>query len=551
MTKMSMGCAKAIVSCMKLEQVEKVFCVPGESYLPLMDAIYDEPTIDLISTRHEGGAAFMAEGYAKATGKPGVVMATRAVGGANAAIGVHTAFQDSTPMIVFLGQVHSKFRGREGFQEVDLDRFFAPIAKWTVELNDAERAVEIVQRAFRIAQSGRPGPVIISLPEDMLKQTATYVLGPPVKKPAPAPNSYEIAMIESYLQTAKKPLIIAGGGVISANGEEELIAFAEQNDLPVVAAFRRHDVFPNHHPLYCGHLGLGTDKQILATVKLADVIIAIGTRLSEVTTQDYSLLSTNQTLIHIDIDEDILGKTYPPTVGVIADAKEALNALRQIDVNGNWQNWITTRRVVYEASCKQSIEFDKETLTNDDVIFVLRRCLPANAIMTNDAGNFAGWVHTYYQFQQKRTYIGPTSGAMGYGLLAAIGAKLAHPDRIVVSLSGDGGMLMTIQELETAVRYQVPIIAIVFNNCMYGTIRMHQEMHFPHKVIGTQLSDIDFVGLAKSLGASGVLVNSPKHLEEALLDAMKSNVPTLIEISMEQEQISVAHTITQLRKQSL
>ncbi|MCI1591405.1 thiamine pyrophosphate-binding protein [Heyndrickxia oleronia] len=543
-----MGAAQAIIECMKIEEITKVFCVPGESYLPVLDAIYDEPTIDLISTRHEGGASFMAEGFAKATRKPGVVMATRGVGGANLAIGVHTAYQDSTPMVVFLGQVHSKFRGREGFQEVDLDQFFGHIAKWTVEINDAERIPELVQRAFRIAQTGRPGPVVVSLPEDILKENCEMAFGSKVNVPKPVPAKTELAQIEHILNNARKPLIIAGGGIIHSKGEQELIDFAEKYYLPVAAAFRRHDVFPNNHPLYVGHLGLGTAKGILQTVNEADVILAIGTRLSEVTTQDYTLLSSEQTLIHIDISADMLGNVYPPEVGIVADAKNALFAFQGIQVQPTWQKWVDQCHQVYIETTLIMNNGKSEKLTNFDVIQLLQENLPENAIITNDAGNFAGWLHSYYQFHRKGTYIGPTSGAMGYGLPAAIGVKLAHPDRTVVSLSGDGGMMMTVQELETASRYNIPVISLVFNNRMYGTIRMHQEIHYPTKVSGTDLGDIDFSGLAQSLNANGVKARTKEEFKKALREAMHSSKPTVIEIEMDRAQISTTKTIKDIRE---
>ncbi|WP_239587093.1 thiamine pyrophosphate-dependent enzyme [Bacillus ectoiniformans] len=543
-----MSSAVAIVSCLKLEGVTKVFCVPGESYLPLMDAIYEEETMQLVSARHEGGAAFMAEGFAKATSIPGVVLATRGVGAANVAIGVHTAYQDSTPMVVFLGQVHRQFRGREGFQEVDLEQFFGPIAKWTVEIRDAERVPELVQRAFRMARTGRPGPVVISLPEDVLKQTAEMRFSPRSQKPAPAPSRDEVKQIESILKKAKRPLIIAGGGVKSANAEHELKAFSEKYSLSVIAAFRRHDVFPNHHPLYVGHLGLGTNKEVIQTVQEADVILAIGTRLSEVTTQDYSLPTKDQILIHVEIEPSVLGKSAVPDVGIIADAKQALLACMAIESDARWISWTAKRRKVYERTSSLLSAKHEEKLTNECVMMLLQEVLPENAILTNDAGNFAGWLHTYYQFKEKKTYIGPTSGAMGYGLPAAIGAKFAYPDLAVVSLSGDGGMMMTVQELETAVRYQVPVISLVFNNQMYGTIRMHQEIHYPKRVIGTELGLVSFASLAKAMGANGVRVTSQKELICELQSALRSDCPTVIEIMTDREDISVSNTIEELRQ---
>ncbi|WP_149474854.1 thiamine pyrophosphate-dependent enzyme [Oceanobacillus polygoni] len=540
-----MTAARAIVECMKREGIQKAFCVPGESYLPVLDALYDEPSIQLISARHEGAAAFMAEGYAKATLKPGVVLATRAVGGSNLAIGVHTAYQDSTPMVVFLGQVSRKFRGREGFQEVDLDRYFQPITKWAVEITDPERTPEIVSRAFRIAQSGRPGPVVVSLPEDILPVKTHMQFGPVAAAPRPAPSKMEINQVKAQLAQAKKPVIIAGGGVKSAEAEELLIGFAEKNKLPVLAAFRRHDVFPNRHKYYAGHLGLGTPIEVLETVREADVILALGTRLSEVTTQDYTIISSSQKLIHIDIDYDTIGKVYAPEIGIVADAKEALSLLNELSMPINWEAWTLERRQAFEKVT------DLKDLQNDvinrQVIEILKNKLPNDALLTNDAGNFAGWLHQFYVFNERHTYIGPTSGAMGYGMPAALGAKLAFPAKQVVSLSGDGGFMMTVQELETAVRYHIPIICLVFNNQMYGTIRMHQEMHYPEKVIGTDLGQVSFKDLAISMGADGYVVETSAEFAAAFDKALSKNKIAVIEIMTEKEQISVSQTIKGLQ----
>ncbi|MFD2760176.1 thiamine pyrophosphate-dependent enzyme [Lentibacillus juripiscarius] len=541
----TMTAAQAIVECMKIEQVRDVFCVPGESYLPLLDALHDEESIRLISARHESGAAFMAEGYAKSKLKPGVVMATRGVGAANLSIGVHTAYQDSSPMVVFLGQVHSKFRGREGFQEVNLDRYFGHIAKWAVEVNDADRMPELVQRAFRIAQTGRPGPVVVSLPEDVLPTEAAMSFGPATVKPKPAPSQEETDRVEELLSKAEKPLIIAGGGVKSAQAEDALVTFAEDFHLPVIAAFRRHDVFPHDHPLYAGHLGLGTNPKILETVEEADLIIALGTRLSEVTTQDYKIITADKQLIHIDISVDTIGKVYSPDVGITADAGEALKKFSGMELHLHWKNWADARCKEYERA--SSLDVSKNDVINKHLLAILDSKLPDDALLTNDAGNFAGWLHAYYKFTKQHTYVGPTSGAMGYGMPAALGAKLAMPDKPVVALSGDGGFMMTVQELETAVRCHIPVICIVFNNKMYGTIRMHQEMHYPEKVIGTDLGNVSFADLAASVGADGHTAESPEEFTQVLEASIKADRPTVIEVFTDKEQISVSSTITQIR----
>nr|WP_090870264.1 thiamine pyrophosphate-binding protein [Oceanobacillus limi] len=541
----TMTAAHAIVECMKREKVTNVFCVPGESYLPLLDALYDEPSIRLISARHEGGASFIAEGYAKASLKPGVVLATRGVGATNLSIGVHTAYQDSTPMVVFLGQVHRKFRGREGFQEIDLEKFFQPISKWAVEVTDPERMPELVQQAFRVAQSGRPGPVIVSLPEDVLPVEGEMSFKPVTERPKPAPSQTEIEQIEQILTSAKSPLIIAGGGVKLSQGEDLLLRFAERFTIPTIAAFRRHDIFPNNHPLYAGHLGLGTNKQIIERVKETDVILALGTRLSEVTTQDYTLFEADQRLVHIDIDHQIIGKVYAPDIGVVADLQQAFELLLQINIKPSWSTWAGLCRTSYIQTSELTI--NEGDVINKHIIQKLNDQLPKHALLTNDAGNFAGWLHSFYSFDEKHTYVGPTSGAMGYGMPAALGAKLAYPSKTVVSLSGDGGFMMTFQELETAVRESIPIIAIVFNNNMYGTIRMHQEMHYPNRVMGTDLGDVSFADLATSIGAIGKRVLDIEQFESALDLALQEEKPTVIEVLTDKEHISVSSTITQLR----
>lgn len=555
-----MSAADAIVRCMEIEGVTKAFCVPGESYLPIMDALYEHPTIQLMATRHESGAAFMAEGYAKASGKPAVVMATRGVGAANLSIGVHTAYQDSTPMVVFLGQVHSKFRGREGFQEVDLDRFFEPIAKWAVEIRDAERIPEIVQRAFRIAVSGRPGPVVIAFPEDVLAATIDACFAEPLGLSKPAPNPEDVSQAIQLLKQAERPLIVAGGGIKNANAEDGLKQFSESFSIPVIASFRRHDVFPNHHPHYVGHSGLGPAEAILETMRQADVVLVIGSRLSEVTTQDYGIFSDQQKIIHIDIEPAMIGKVYPPVLGIVADASTALQALNtegknELDPN-KYQEWTKNRRRAYEEAARLGeVNYpDHANGCNMKAIMqTLIDILPKDTIITNDAGNFAGWLHAFYPFTEKKTYVGPTSGAMGYGFPAALGAKIARPAQTVVSLSGDGGFMMTMSELETAVRHQIPVIALVFNNNMYGTIRMHQERHFPNRVIATSLNAVDFAGVARSMHAESHFVDSSEQFRDVLSAVIdgENTGPVLIEVKVDPEYISVKSTIDTLRKNAV
>lgn len=541
-----MTVAKAIVTSLWQAGITKAFTVPGESFLPVLNALYDTPEVELITARHEGGAAFMAEGYAKQALKPAAVLATRGVGASNLMIGVHTAYQDSTPMLILLGQVNSRFRGREGFQELDLESVFAPVAKWAVELTDPERTAEIMQRAIRTTMSGRPGPVVISLPEDILAQESMMVFGPEIRPPKPAPNPKEISVLEQLLQSCERPVIIAGGGIKLAGAEDELIAFAGKFSIPVVVAFRRHDSFPHDHPLFAGHLGLNTNQAVLETVNNADLLLVIGSRLSEVTSQDYQLIMADKKLIHIDIDVATIGKVYPPDLGIVADAKAALVQMLSMDVFSQWQDWARERHKANEKLMRLTVSETDDFIKQ--VIAVLVEELPRDAIITTDAGNFSGWLHAYYPFTEKHTFAGPTSGAMGYGLPAAIGAKLANREKTVISLSGDGGFMMTFSELETAVRHHIPVIALVFNNRMYGTIRMHQEMHYPHRVIGTDLGNISFKALAESVGAYGYFAKNREQFRSVLKDALAKNAPTVIEIFTDREQISVTRTIADLRE---
>jgi acetolactate synthase-1/2/3 large subunit len=456
-------------------------------------------------------------------------------------------------MVVFLGQVHSHFRTREGFQEVNQENFFAPISKWTIEITDTHRIPELVQRAFRIAKRARPGPVVVGLPVDVIDAEVEMEIGQVITIPKPAPGKDEVARALSLISQAKHPIMIAGGGVVRSGAHEPLIQFAESMALPVLSSFRRHDVFPNHHSQYLGHIGLGTPKNIIETVKTADLIVAVGMRFSEIVTQGYSLFSTEQTMIHIDVDPNSIGKVYNPALGIVADAGEALNAL--IDACNQYQpetkqerlDWISERRRLYDQWIHDELE-QSGKLNMKKLIADLQRLTPADTIITNDAGNFCGWLHQFYQFEQPGAYIGPTNGAMGYGFPAAVGAKLAHPDRVVVSLSGDGGFMMTMQEFETAVRYKVPVIALVYNNNMYGTIRMHQEREYPERISGTLLTNPDYAQLAKLFGGHGEFIDSNEEFEAAFTRALQSGKPSIIEVAISPEQISVSATIEDLRK---
>lgn len=539
-----MTAGEAVVKCMKIEGVEYVFNVPGESFLAVLDGLASQDEIQLLSARHESGAGFMAEGYAKMSGKVGVAMATRGVGAANISIAVHTAFQDSTPMVVFLGQVKREFRDREGFQEVDFGRNFNEIAKWTVEIDDAKRVPELVQRAFRVVQTGRPGPVIVSLPEDMLMDEALMTFGPATQKPEPTPSPDELKGFEQLLKNAKKPIVIAGGGVRGAGAEEALARFLDKYKLPLAAGYRRHDLIDNGHEAYIGQLILNAPKTLVQHIQEADLVIALGTRLSEATSQDYKLISWQQTLIHVDIDVGSMGKAFIPDLTIVSDLDHALKAFTNLNVDQNWQQW--------QSECRGSFEELVKTRPDEsiysDVANALLDHLPKDAMLTLDAGNFASWLNTGLPLRHSNSLIAPTNGAMGYGLPAAVGAKHAVPDRPVIALCGDGGLMMTIQEIETSVRSERPVICVVFNNGKYGTIRMHQEKHYPGKVIGTNIGDVNFAKIAEGMGAVGVSIETKEEFEASFNEALSRDVTTLIEVRCQDaEHIVSGKTIDDFR----
>lgn len=531
-----------VVDVLREEGVRKVFGVPGESYLNVMDALFDEEDMTYISARQEGGASFMAEGYAKATGEVGVCMATRGPGATNLSIGIHTAQQDSTPMVALIGQVERDFRDREAFQEVDFVGFFSHLCKWTVEINHADRVAELLHRAFHIARSGRPGPVLVSLPEDMLDDLVTVDSHKRFVVSRPRPCLEQVKEAVGMLEAAKRPILIAGGGVLSSEAEADLVNLAEKINIPVATAFRRFHAFPNDHANYAGSLGIGARHDLLSYIKESDLVLAIGTRFSQMTSGDYALLNETNKLIHVDIENETLGKVYTPTLAIQSDAKAFIQTLTKEVTNlpGN-QAGVSALNEAYQAF---STPHPSDSTDYADMTSVVKDTLETvaqNSVITSDAGNFFSWVSRYFRFKRGATYIGPTSGAMGYGMPGAIGAKLAHPERTVVSFSGDGGYMMTMQEFETAVRYNIPIIAIVVNNNIYGTIRTHQENKFPDRVVGTDLSNPNYAELAKNFGGHGERVERSEDFKAALKRAIESNKPALIEVRTNPKILSANH----------
>ena len=541
-----MTVSEQIVAQLTAAGVRRAYTVPGESFLPLLDACDRHPDIQLISTRHESGAAFMADADAKVTGLPALAMATRGVGAANLAIGVHTAMQDSTPMIVILGQVESAFLGREAFQEVDLPSFYREITKWSVTAPSSERLPELVGRAIHAATSGRPGPVMVAVPADLFDGDAgaeQHHLPGVTDRGRPTPSEGTSARIADILLRARAPVMIAGGGARDAR--EALVATADRFGLGVYAGFRRQDVFPNEHPSYCGPLVLATPPETLRALEDADVVLVVGCRLSEITTQGYRLPRTDQRVIQIDVEPASVGAVVPVEVGLVADAGEALRSILEHapDGSANDRDWTAAHGAFLSASTLP--ERTEGLLHPAAVIAALGEVFPPTVVLVNDAGNFSIFAHRYWRFSHPRTQVGPTSGAMGYGVPAGIGAKLADPSSEVVVLAGDGGFLMTGQELETAVRYDVPFTTVVFRNGLYGTIALHQARAF-HRTAGVDIGEVDVAAVARGYGAEAWSVSDQDELTSALAEARGCGRPAVIDCRVDPDVLSPSDRLSSL-----
>jgi acetolactate synthase I/II/III large subunit len=529
---------RALVWALKNQGVDRIFCVPGESYLPVLDALYDFPDIALVSARHEGAAANMAEADGKLTGRPGICFVTRGPGATHAAVGIHTAFQDSTPMILFIGQVARDARDREGFQEVNFRAMFAPLAKWVAEIDDAQRIPEYVARAFQTAMSGRAGPVVLSLPEDTL---AAQIPLPPASQPAvrsgSAPRPADLERLASLLGCASRPLLVVGGSGWTAASCRALTDFAQRNALPVVASFRRQDLIDNRHENYCGHLGLGVNPSLAARLRTADLVVAIGSRLSENTTGGYTLLTPPtpaQTLVHVHPDPNEPGRVYHPALAMACGPADFSPALAGIEIPGRDQrhSWLREAREEYLAfSAPAPCVTDKVDLSA--VVAWLSGQLKDDAIIANGAGNYTLWVHRYFRYRQFRTELAPVSGAMGYGVPAAIAAKLRFPGREVVAFAGDGCFLMYPQELATAIQHHANLTIIIVNNGLYGTIRMHQERRYPGRPIATDIVNPDFVALGQSFGAYAERVSNTAQFPDAYRRAAAAGRPAVLELMVD------------------
>ena len=528
---------RILADALRIHGVDRVFCVPGESYLDILDALYDMPEIHLVVAKHEGAAANMAEADGKLTGRPGICMVTRGPGATHASIGVHTAFQDSTPMILLIGQVPRGVRGREAFQEVEFRQMFAPLAKWAAEIEDPARIPEFMHRGFQCATTGRPGPVVLSLPEDVLAESCTVPDAPSYQAVQAMPSPEQLEALRNELVAAQRPVVIVGGSGWTGPACSALQYFAGTNALPVAASFRRQDLLDNRHSSYIGHLSLGMAPYLARTVRDADLVLALGTRLGDIATAAYTLVPRR--LIHIHASPEELGRVYPPDLAIVASPSLFATALLDFYPihTPQWRTWTNEAR-------REFLKFttpDASPPTGVDlaaVVSYLSQQLPPDAIVTNGAGNYTVWVHRYFTYKQRGTELAPTSGAMGYGFPAAIAAKLRHPDRTVVCFAGDGCFLMYPQELATALQYGAAVIVIVVNNGMYGTIRMHQERRFPGRISATDLAGPDFVALAKSFGACAERVETTDAFAPAFSRALEANRPALLELRVDRNQIT-------------
>ncbi len=542
-----------VVDALEAHGVKQLFCVPGESYLEVLDALHDSP-ITATSARQEGGAAMMAEAWGKLHGTPGICFVTRGPGATNASAGIHVAQQDSTPMILFIGQINSQLRHREAFQEVDYGQYLGSMAKWVAEIDSTERITEMVSRAWSVATSGRPGPVVLVLPEDTLSGQAASTKVKPFTTLETYPSPEHLQQMAHRVEQANAPIIVLGGSRWCADSVAQVEAFAEAFALPVACSFRRQMLFNHHHPHYAGDVGLGINPKLATTIADADLVILMGGRFSEVPSQNYELLgvqSARQQLIHIHACAEELGRVYRADLAIHASPKALAAGLSQLSptikpsqervdhvahCHNNYQQWSTLPTQAHPGAVQMPA-----------VMAHLSNSLPADTIITNGAGNYATWIHRFWKFSHYGTQLAPTSGSMGYGLPAAVAAKIAEPHKTVVCFAGDGCFQMTMQEFGTAVQQQANIIVLVIDNGMYGTIRMHQEHHFPSRVSATDLVNPDFCALAKAYGTFATQVTHTDQFPQALEAAMAAGTPALIHIKLDPQALTPNLTLNQIR----
>ena len=545
---------QVLVDQLITQGVRNAFCVPGESYLAVLDALYlKREKISLYVARQDGGASFMAEAYGKATGETGICFVTRGPGATNASIGVHTAYQDSTPMILFIGQVGNDMVEREAFQEMDYRRMFGQMSKWVAQIDRANRIPEYVARAFHVANSGRPGPVVLALPEDMLVDWVDVPDTPRVTIAKNRPTAQSMLDVKELLRKSEKPLVVLGGSGWSERACRQVQSFIEKNKLPVGCSFRRQDLFDNHHPNYVGDIGIGINPKLSEMVKESDLLLVIGARLGEMTTSGYTLIQAptpRQKLIHIHPGSNELGRVFQGSVMINSDIEEAVDALVSLpDIDATWGAWLKTGNDNYQANVIPVSSPGDVDL--GEVMTVLRGLLPRDSVITNGAGNFSGWIHRHWQYAGYKTQVAPTNGAMGYGVPAGVAAKIALPDKFVVSVSGDGCFLMNGQEISTANQYGLKILFIVFDNGMFGTIRMHQERDYPEHVYGTDLMNPDFAALARAYGLYAETITSTEDIKDSVARCIEKDVASLIHIKVDPEAITTRTTLTSIRDNAL
>jgi acetolactate synthase I/II/III large subunit len=542
-----------LVDQLKAHGVARVFSVPGESFLAALDGLHDSGITNIVC-RHEGGAAMMAEATGKLTGTPGILFVTRGPGASNAAAGLHVAMQDSTPLIAFVGQIARAHRDREAFQEVDYRAFFGPLVKWVAEVDDTARLPEYISRAFHVATSGRPGPVVLALPEDMLSAHADVPdISPPSRVAAQATPGMVQAVTDA-LRGAARPLVVVGGPEWSATAAQDLARFATTWDVPVAVSFRRQDRMDNTHPNYAGDLGVGMNPALARRLAEADLVLAIGTRMGDVVTGGYEIMDPARPLprlVHIHADAGELGRVFRPDPGIALPAPAMVAALAGTTPPGPvaWSDWTRAARANYDAW--QRPVPTPGTVRLEQVIGWLAETLPPEAIMTNGAGNYAAFLHRYFRFRRHGTQLAPTSGSMGYGFPAAVAASLQHPGRVVVCLAGDGCFQMTLNEMSTAIQHGATPIVIVANNGRYGTIRMHQERHYPGRVSGTDLANPDFAALARAYGGHGEVVADGADLPAAFERAKGSGRLAVIELRLDPAMLTTGATVDQVRAQGM
>jgi acetolactate synthase I/II/III large subunit len=544
-----------LVQCLVTHGADHVFCVPGESHLAVLDGLYDvRERVKLVICRHESSACNMAEAYGKLTGRPGIALVTRGPGATHASVGVHTAFQDSTPLILLVGQVPRKFADREAFQEIDYRRMFEGVAKWVAQIDDPRRVPEYLSRAFHTAVSGRPGPVVLALPEDMLTEKAEAPAAPRYQRVAASPSSGQMDRLQALLAAARRPIVVAGGSGWTVDACAKLCRFAESWKLPVACAFRFQDVFDNDHPNYAGDVGIGINPRLAQRVREADVALVFGPRLGEMTTSGYTLFEAptpRQTLVHAHAGAEELGRVYAAALPINTGMPELAARLSELRAPAAvpWAEETAAARaeyVAWNAPVKVA-----GPLQLAEIVQAMTARLPTDAILCNGAGNFSSWLHRFHRYRAFKSQLGATSGAMGYGVPAAVAAKSVHPERTVVAFTGDGDFLMSGQELATAVQYELPIVILIVNNGCYGTIRMHQERHYPGRVHGTDLTNPDFVAFARAFGAHGERVEATEQFAPAFDRALAAGVPALIELRLSQDVITPTTTLSAIRAQAL